>query len=255
MSFKRMLPEFKMLASAGKIIGVSPVFKFGKNNDIDTSSVPEDILSLGGEKLFPNAASTLSIVSDDANDTDGGTGINIIKIYGLNSEYEIIEEELTMNGITPAVTSNTFLRVTRMYGTLAGTSTRAAGNIIATHNEGNIAEILAGDGQSADATYTVPKDHLFMVDRLTASLERSSTGAAAEIHFEIKSFGSNVWREQADISLSAQGSSFVQRDTELWFPIPEKTDVRVHVTYVATNNARISGAFDGLLIDLTKFAW
>jgi hypothetical protein len=255
MSIKRMLPEFKMLASSGKILGVSPLFKFGKNPDIDTGSVPEDIISLGGEKLFPTAASTISIVSDDAQDGVAGTGLQTVKLYGLDSDYNEINEEVTMTGLTPVVTTSSFLRVYRMYGTLAGSDQRAAGNIIATHDEGNISEILLGNGQSQDATYTVPAGHILLVDRLIASLERSSSGAAAELHFEIKSFGSNTWREQADVSLAASGSSFVQRDTDLWFPVPEKTDIRVHCSFVATNNTRLTASFDGFLIDLDTFAW
>lgn len=255
MSNKRFLPEFKMLVSTGKVYGASTVFKFGKNQDVDTGTTPEDVISWSGLKLFPNAASTISVVSTATTDTTGGTGINTLRLYGLDADYNPVEEEVTMNGTTPVVTTNSFLRITRMYGTLAGSTQRADGTISATHSEGLISEIEIGDGQSGDCTYTVPAGHQLLVDRLTASLERSATGAAAEIHFEVKFYGENVWREQADVSLSAQGSSFVQRDTDLWFVIPEKTDVRVHISAVATNNTQITASFDAILVNTTRFAW
>ena len=251
---KRMLPDFKLSVSAGRISGASTVFKFGKNQDI-SSSGNEDVISWGGLKLFPTAASTLSIASSTVNDDDGGTGINKIRIYGLDANYLEVTEEITLNGTSAVVTSNSYLRVTRMYGTLAGSVQRADGNIIATHDEGIISEIVAGDGQSADATYTVPANHVLMIDRIAASLERSATGAGAEIHFEIKLFGENTWREQADISLAASGTSHMTRDTDLWYSVPEKADVRLYVSNANTNSTHIAASFDAILIDLDNFAW
>lgn len=255
MSYKRHLPDFLMLVSAGLIPGVSALFKFGKNQDIDTGTAPEDIISGGGDKLFPTAASTISTASSSASDGVGGTGIRSVVIEGLDSNYDIISEEILLNGVTPVVSTKSFLRVNRMYGTLSGSNQKAVGTIDATHSEGIISEIPIGDGQSSDATYTVPRNHVLLVDRFTASLERSSAGAAAEIHFEIKLFEQNTWREQADVSIAASGSSYIQRDTELWFRAPEKADVRIHASQVASNNTFIAASFDGLLIDLGVFAW
>ena len=251
----RQYPDFKMRASAGLIEGVSTIFKFGKNQDVDTGTTPEDIHTLGGEKLFPTATSTLSIVSDSSDDATGGTGINTIKVEGLDINYDFLSEEIDLNGLTPVVTNSSFYRVNRAYGVLSGTGQKAAGTITLTHSQGAITEIPVGDGQSSDCTYTVPRNHLLLVDRFTASLERSGSGAGAEIHFEILLYGQNTWREQADASLAASGTSYIQRDTDLWFPIVEKSDVRIHVSQVATNNTFIAASFDGFVIDLAKFAW
>jgi len=256
MSNKRMLPDFKMLASLGKIIGVSSIFKFGRNRDIDTKTTPEDVTSSGGLKLFPNGTSTLRVVSTSKYDKDGGKGLNSVKIYGLDSDYNIISESITMNGTNTVISANSYLRVYRMYGTLAGSLQRAAGTISATHMEGIISTVEAESGQSQDATFTVPSGHLLVVDKIRASIERGNSGAGAQVSFEIKTFGTNVWREQADISLSSTGSSHVEVDSGgVWLSIPEKTDVRIHVSFVQTNNSRITAAFDGLLIDLALIAW
>ena len=249
------MPDFKMIASMGLIHGCSPLFKFGKNQDIDTGTVPEDIISIGGEKLFPTAASTISFVSTSASDTDGGVGINTLILEGLDENYDIISETITLNGITPIVSSLSYLRANRLTGTLSGTSQKAVGAITGTHDEGAIVQIPIGDGQSSDCTYTVPRDHVLLIDRFTASLERSGSGAAAELHFEVKPFGTNTWQEKADVSLAASGTSYIQRDSDLWFLISEKSDVRIHASQVATNNTFIAASFDGLLINLEIFAW
>jgi len=251
----RQFPDFMMRVSAGKVQGASLLFKFGRNEDIDTTTTPEDVHSLGGVKLFPVAASTLSIVSTSAQDGVAGTGIQQLVVEGLDSSYNLISETIITNGLTPVITVNTYLRVYRMQGILSGTSKDAIGNIIATHSEGAISEIEATRGQSADCTYTVPAGHTLLVDRLTASLERTASGAGAELHFEIKIFGTNTWTEKADISVAASGTSYLVRDSDLWFPVQEKTDIRIHIQSVSTNNTAVSASFDAILINNGIFAW
>lgn len=255
MAHNRLFPDFLIRASAGKILGVSPLFKFGQNYDIDTGTLPEDIISWGGYKLFPTTSSTVSIVSSNAQDGVAGTGIQTLSIEGLDSEYNIISEEIILNGVTPVVTTNSYYRVYRMKGTLAGSNQRAEGDITATHSEGVISEVVSSTGQSQDCTYTVPANHTLLLDRMKASIERTNAGAGAEIHFEIMNEGTNVWRELASLSIIASGTSYAIRDTDMWLPIPEKTDIRIHCSQVATNNTSVACAFEGLLIDNTKFAW
>jgi len=256
MSGSRQFPDFLMRASAGLISGVTPIFKFGENQDIDTGTVPEDIIAGGGAKLFPTVSSTISIVSSSVEDKDvTGTGLRSVFLSGLDSNYDVIEETVILDGTGAVVTTNSFFRLHRVTGVSAGSSQTSVGNITFTHSEGTITVITAGHGQTQDATYTVPRDHILLIDRLKASLERTSSGAGAEVHFEVKLFGSNVWREQATVSVAAAGSSFVERDTQLWFPIPEKTDLRMRCSQVATNNSALSAAFDALLINQKLFAW
>lgn len=252
----RQFPDFMMRACAGLIEGVSPLFKFGENKDIDTASVPEDVISGGGIKLFPTAASTVSIVSSSVQDIlTTGTGLHSLHIQGLDSNFDQIEESIDLNGTTPVITTKSYLRIHRAYGYQGGSGEAAAGDITLTHDEGTISMITAGHGQTQDATYTVPRDHLILIDRIKASLERTAGGAGAEVHLDIRLPDTSVWREQATVSIAAGGSSFVERDTDLWFPVVEKTDMRIRVTQVATNNTAISAAFDALLIDLSLFSW
>ena len=255
MTVKRNLPDFSMLASVGKIKGVTPLFKFGRNTDIDTGTAPEDIISGGGTKLFPTTDSTLSIVSTSANDTTAGTGINTIRIEGLDINFELISEDVVLNGLTPVITTGSYCRVHRMYGTLSGSLQAAGGVITVTHSAGIITEIEVGNGQSQDCTYTVPSGYIFLIERLLASLERTASGAGSELHFEIKSFGSNTWRAQATLSIAAAGTSFMERSTDMWFPVQEKTDIRVRAIQVATNNTSIAASFEGFLINLAEFTW
>lgn len=255
MTNKRYHPDFHMLASMGYIPGITPFFKFGENKDIDTATDPEDVITGGGSKLFPTAASTISIVSTSASDTDGGTGINKLIISGLDSNWDILTEEVTLAGLTPVVSTNSFLRVDRMYATLSGSAQESVGEIIATHSEGDIADIKAGEAQSLIAAYPVPRDYTLLLTSFKAALTRKSSAAIADVHFEINTFGSNSWRVQQVIGLNNTGTSSIQRTAEeIWFNVPEKTDVRLRVHDVTANDTGIIGAFDGYLINNKTFA-
>jgi hypothetical protein len=244
------------MAFAGLIPGVTPVFKFGRNLDIDTATTPEDIIDQGGEALFPNAASTLSIVSDSANDTNAGTGINTMIIVGLNSDYEQIQEEVTLAGLTPVITTNSYLRVFSLYATLSGSLQESDGIITATHNEGLISQIPANEAQSLSAIYTVAADHTLMIFDIFTSMLKKSTASQFELHFEIKIFGSNSWRVQQPISTIADGASSFERGTQdLFFRVPEKTDIRLRVHEVSTNDIGVSAGIDGLLLNNGVFKW
>lgn len=245
--------DFLFKISAGQVYGASPFFKFGENPDIDTGTAPEDIISQGGDKLFPSTVSTISIVSTSAQDGVAGTGILTLKILGLDINYNLIEETITTNGLTPVVTTKEFLMVHRMYGLTAGTSKQAVGDLTATHNEGIISLILATHGQTLDCSYTVPTNHLLLLNTFGSSIERTASGAGAHVHFNMCDFNSNVWRNQATASTATSGTSFAQRDAGVWFPVQEKTSIKLTVETVETNNTIVAGFFDGVLLDLTKF--
>lgn len=249
-------PDFHIMASLGLINGVSPLYKFGKNADIDTTTVPEDVLSLGGSKLFPTAASTISVVSDDANDTSAGTGLRNAVLEGLDANYDFLTETVTLAGLTPVVTSNSFLRVNRMYGTMSGSNINAVGTITATHSEGATASIPAGESQSAIACYTVPADHTLLVWGFFCALIKKASAAQADVHFEVRLFGETTFRVKQIISLVAQGSSDITRSSlPAYFPIPAKADIRVRVRDVTANDTGVVAAFDGYLIDHTEFSF
>ena len=248
-------PDFTVKASAGLIPGVSPFFKFGANYDIDTATTPEDIHTLGGDFLFPTASSTLSVVSTSAQDGVGGTGIRNMTIEGLDSNYNLISEDVILDGINPVVTQKSFLRHHRSYGTLAGSAQVAVGNIIITHSEGDICEILATEGQSLTATYTVPKNHILLLNVLVASIERTNTNSSAEMHFEVKHPLQNVWRIQTSFSVVGAGASSFNRFTNQFFPITEQLDLKVKCESVSVNGSRVSAGFDGFLINLEVFQW
>ena len=237
---------YLFLASAGLLQpDVKVLHKFGANRDVDSVSVPEDINTLGGDVLFPDAASTISIVSASVNDTDGGTGINKVVISGLDSDFNEISEEVTLQGQTPVVTDAEFLRVNRMAGILAGSGKSAAGSIVGTHDEGDIIQILAGEGQSFMAAWTVPAGFRFLISSVFVSVERKGD-AVVDIHLERKIMGQNVWRALGSYSVSSNGTSSLLREYDIPLYVGEKTDLRLRVVALNANDVTVTGQFDGI---------
>lgn len=146
----------------------SHVHKFGENNDIDTGSDPETIWSAGG--LYPwdslSSAQTLYVLSDDANDTDD------LVIQGLDEDYNLQTETVTLTGTTAVTTTNTFLRVFRMQymdggneGVITARVTSASGTIVA--------QIDEEKSQTLMAVYTVPAGHRAYITGYTGSAEKA----------------------------------------------------------------------------------
>jgi len=128
----QVLPPYEdyMLAVAkGQVTGHSIVHKFGQNNDIGTAK--ETVWDVGGLYSYLTSATALKVSSDDANDTSDGTGARTVQIYGLNSDYDEIDETITLNGQTAVNTTKLYLRIYRMVVKTAGSGDEAAGNIFA----------------------------------------------------------------------------------------------------------------------------
>lgn len=138
------------------------VYKFGHNEDAGTS--PEDVWENGGTYPWQTAAQTLEAISTSANDAAAGTGIRTVRVFGLDANFNEIDETITMNGTNAsAATTQSFLRVFRAYGVTCGSGGEGAGTITIRVSGGGSAQAVLeyqGSvlhmGQTQMAIYTVP---------------------------------------------------------------------------------------------------
>ncbi len=240
----------------GAITGLSKVNKFGRNNDIDTGTTPEDIWSHGGEWVAPTAARVHTITSDDSADTSGGTGLRTINITGLNSDWEEINENVTLNGTTGVGTANAYVRIYRMYGLTAGSTGTNEGDIIATAAvDGTVtAEIPAGKGQTLMALYTVPAGKTAYQVNGSIIVNKSGSTSSAQADFEIRirpnaDTSDPVWRVAWSGGVSLDGSSQIIIKKKPYGSLPEKTDIVMRCTYTSDSGMDVSGMFDLILED------
>lgn len=231
------LTEDKWNIARGLVKDTSFIHKFGANFDIDTNSDPETVWSAGG--LYPwdalATAQTLYIQSDDAADTSS------LEIQGLDENYELLTEEVQMNGTTTVTTTNTFIRVYRMIynhtavnvGTVTARVTSGAGTVVA--------QIDPDYAQTLMCIYTVPAGYTAYLLAGDASLNKAEDG---NIRFYQRPFG----RSFKIAHMAEIYENWYRYDFPIPLPLPEKTDLDVRIAEVETNNTRCTANFDLVLI-------
>lgn len=225
--------------AAGRAIKLSHVNKFGYNESVGTTF--ENCTDLGGDQNYPTAAAVVSVLSASADDTSAGTGARTVEIQGLDANYDVKTETITMNGTAAVTTTATFIRVFRMRVVTAGSGGVNAGNITASISSNNVARILASQGQTLMAVYTVPAGKRAYLMKIQGSLSKN---------------------QEANIQLRARPSGGGWNVKGLWgtfaatinydYPIPlqfdSKTDIEVRVKAGATSE--MGAIFDLVLEDI-----
>lgn len=130
--------------------------KFGSNDSVGTSF--EDVWQQGGNLSYLTSAETMSVVSDSIEDDVGLTGATGITVQGLDNNWLPISEDIIMDGTTPVVTTNSFIRVHRAFITTVGTAETNVGNITITASTAATvqAKITATVGQTLKSQVSIP---------------------------------------------------------------------------------------------------
>ncbi len=239
--------------AAGRVSAIAAVNKFGRNDDIDTGTIPEDIWDAGGTWVPPTAARTHDIASTSANDAAAGTGAQTVFIQGLDASWNLQSETVTMNGVSNVATANTYIRIFRMYVATAGSGRTNAGAITATaQTDATVtAQMNAGFGQTEMAIYTVPNGKTAYLTDFYVSLNRSGAAGRADYVIAIRPSADTLTVERVihSGSLSVTGSSSYEHFFFTPKQIPAKTDIIFRVLGVTDNNTSFSAGYDLILVD------
>jgi len=237
----------------GIVPNQSTASKFGYNKDLD-SAAAETIRSNGGAFSPITAAETLSIVSDSASDDDGSTGCEQVTITGLDASYNKIEETVTLDGITPVLTTNAFIAVNRCKGISFGSGQTNAGNITVTQSTSGavMAYVVAGVGVTQQLIYTIPAGLEAMLTQLNLGALKISGGASPRVRFLIKTFNPDTNGIITILDYTIDTS--VENSFEIKFPfeseIAEKSTIWIDAE-TDTNNTEISGRFYLIMYSFT----
>lgn len=226
------------------------VNKFGRNPDVDTGTTPEDIWSGGGEYPFPSSPVSLEILSSAAADDDGDTGANTVEIEGLDANWELQTETVTMNGVAAVNLAKQYIRIFRAKVLTAGTDGENAGIItIRDQGAGTIRAIIdfnaalgGGAGQTLMAIYTIPAGKKGVIRRHWARLDRFP-GTDAQMRIVIRPFG-GAWLTKETWSISETNNHDVEYPNGAGIEVTEKTDIRMEVFVVGANDVVIDAGFD-----------
>lgn len=250
------IKEYFLEVSRGNIAGQSSVNKFGRNPEIDVASsadIYDNGDATGGVASYPylSSAETHNIASTSTNDdgSPAGTGARTVTVIGVDGDYNEISEVVTMDGTTNVLTTNSYLRIYRMYVTTVGSVGTNDGEITATaSSSGSIsASILTGLGQTLMAIYTIPAGKTGYMYSYYAGMGDTVSTGDADVRLLIRE-NNGSWQIKHYMGLIGAGVSHFDHAFKIPIKIPEKSDIRINV-HVTANNTTIGAGFDIILVD------
>ena len=180
----RTSEPFELQVSRGQISYHNLQFKFGYNAAVGNSK--ETIWSQGGLYAYPPSASVMTVSSSNTNDTSAGTGARTVEVFGLDADYNEINEVVTLNGQNPVNTTKSYLRINRGIVRSAGSGGQNAGIIYAgtgTVTLGVPANMYLtidgqGDNQTLMCLWTVPANYTAFLVKMSLSTGTSTNTKA-----------------------------------------------------------------------------
>lgn len=188
------------------------------------------------DTLYPWSAfdtpGTLSVARASTEDADKNVIIN-----GLDADFNEITETVVLTAASGNTTTNTFARVytARMNGT-----SENVGNVTITRAGTTVALINAGVGQTIMGVYTVPAGYTAYLTQGVMTIQNTADAT-----------GKFYYRVPGDRFII--GHLFEVASSEYLYSftcplrLPQKTDIDVRAS-VRTNNAKVTSAFDMILI-------
>lgn len=207
---------FGLNVARGLVPGMSGVFKAGFNPTF-AGNVEESFWT--HSELYPwsawNAGGTLSCTSASASDT--GT----LTLVGLNSStWAEQTETITLNGTTPVVTTNSFIRLNNIF---YNGSTTNVGEIHVYRNGTAVGHITANTGISQGAQYTIPAGYTGYMMQGIANIGKGNDGTGT---FRYRINGQSF---QTAMTFLLYQSTF-SYTFAVPLRLPEKTDLDVLMT-------------------------
>lgn len=232
----------------GKYSGISIVNKFGFNSDVDSATVPEDVWEGGGTYTgWATAAELVQVFSASTSDTAAGVGARTLRIIGLDANYDVQSETITLNGTTPVSSTQTFIRIHTASVLTAGTAEVNQGIITvrqATTTANVFLSLIAGRNQSNAAVYTVPAGYTAYMRNIHAAASPTNT-ASVQGQIWTRSFG-GAFRSRRPFFIS---NAFRLYDTVYGgLVFTEKSDITIRIISCSANNVAVNAGFDLILV-------
>jgi hypothetical protein len=191
------------------------------------------------------------ISSSSVDDAAAGTGARTIAIFGLDANYNKINETVALNGETEVNTTNSFLRIFRMYVVTAGSGATAAGTIYAGTGtvtsgvpENIYGMITLTANQTQMAFWTVPAGYTFYLTGIYYSSANSTANASTNFQL-IERPLDGVFRIQSSVRTAGNGDFVIDFHTPIFFS--EKTDIEIRAV-ASAGASNVSAEFEGIYI-------
>lgn len=233
--------------SLGRIPGRIFVPKFGRNTAVVAGA---DIWGALTTWVPPTSAGKVSFVSTSVLDVAAGTGARTVYVEGLDGSYAMVSETITLNGLTPVLTANSYFIVHRAMILTAGALGIQQGTITGTSAGGGtpvLAVIVPAAGQTTNATHQIPAGYTGLFWRSTISAQfGSQANPTTDVAIVVKPFG-GVWLQKVVLNLSNYQAA-LSHALEAPLVLPEKTIIKATVLNVSTASSFDVGITYGLTL-------
>ena len=180
----------------GLVNNFSGIQKFGYNDSVSTSF--ETIWENGSLYSYPTTPTTAVATSTSTDDND-----SLVHIYGLDSNWDLADEVITVGG---SASTTSFIRVFRSVLENANTGVVNVGKITTTVNSIAVSVVDVGYGQSLQAVYSIPRNYrgyLMSIDVGTSKqkeveakfMQRPLNGNTFQTKSLVTSFGTPIHKD------------------------------------------------------------
>ena len=216
-----------------QINGISHINKFGYSDNIATLSTIWD-----GSNIYTYSSSAGAVTVAGSSDDDSA----VIEIQGLDANYNVVVQDVTLDADGNGTASTNLIRIFRArVKTPADGETTNAANLNINIAGAIRAKILAGNGQTLMAVYTIPAGKTGYLLNLTTSVDKN-------VDVIYKLFSRKI--DDGAFNLKGQFGTF-GTPLDHSYPVPlkfeEKTDIEVRAD--AGNTSGGGATFDLILVD------
>lgn len=225
----------------------------------DTQSIHAIVSEVTSEttltfRYISNGANTSNLTMNSGDSyriaSNGSTGASVVKLKGLDADYNGISEYVILNGTTNVTTTKSFIRQSRAAVELAGTNTVSVGEITARQSvtTANITMVMPADsGQTAICCATVPAGKNWVIKDLNVSMViDGNQSGSAQMQFQIRERG-GAWQTKRFQGIT--NSNGFQETLIGGLIVEEQSDIRWRIQSVSNNNTQVTGLFEYFQIE------
>jgi hypothetical protein len=237
---------FELQVSRSQITWHTPTNIFGYGTTPSTAglfrTVWENMTTT--DYVFPTSATTMTLT--------GGTGDTAtITIVGLDANYNVLTENLVLNGATGVTTANSYFRINSIF-VAAGSATNPANMVTLTNggvtyaqiNTATINGVTGSIGTSQMAVYTVPAGNTFYGYRYGAYSSFNGNSANYTTYRAITNLSSGVQR----VIVQTPFNTTYEVQRHFPFGYAAGTDLRFQIAPSAAVAAVVSVNIGGVLV-------